>query len=281
MSDNHAGAVYDLHSHSYFSDGSLSPEALIERAEQSGVSHLALSDHDTLTGLERAQAAAKETDVTVINSVELSCSWNGQLLHVVALNVDPTNQRLLDGVAQNRQRRLQRAELMHQDFAEHGIDLRELVAAQIHHGTVPTRPHFAQALIDQGLAKDKKQAFKRYLVPGKTGYIPMQWPAIEEIAEWINAANGVAVLAHPTRYKFTRTKLVRLINHMQAAGINAMEVSTPITNPQQQKMLADLCREFSLSASIGSDFHSPDQAWAKLGSAKPLAPDLTPVWESF
>lgn len=272
---------YDLHSHSYFSDGSLSPTDLVELALERGITHLALTDHDTVSGLAEAKRAVRGKEIELINGVEFSCSWENQLLHVVGLNVDPTNKLLLSSIDRNRTRRLDRAESMHEDFEQHDIFLREGVAAQLKGNGVPTRPHFAQALIDQGYAKDKKQAFKRYLVRGKPGYIPMAWANLEEIGQAINSAGGVAVLAHPMRYKFTRTKLIRLIAEMIPAGIRGIEVSTGTTDKQQAKMLGELAKQFKLVASVGSDFHYPNQPWANLGCAPDLAKELTPVWERF
>lgn len=273
---------YDLHSHSYFSDGDLSPTELVDLALKSDISCLALTDHDTLDGLpEVQQAASQVSGFSVINGIELSCSWENQLLHVVGLNIDPSNATLLAGVEANKGRRLTRAEAMFEDLETHNINIREEVAALIPDRGVPTRPHFAEALVQQGLAKDKKQAFKRYLVKGKPGYIPMQWPNIEEIGSWIQAANGVAVLAHPNRYNYTRTKLSRLIVQMRSAGIFGIEVSTSSTDKQQQSMLGELAQKYDLLASIGSDFHSLSQPWARLGGANALAKTLTPVWEKF
>ncbi len=278
---------YDLHSHSYFSDGELSPTSLVEQAVDVGITHLALTDHDTTNGLQEAQSAAQSNPIQLVNGVELSCSWNFQLLHVVGLNIDPTNDQLCHGIEQNRRSRLDRAQAMFVDFEKHGIDLREAVAAQLsiesnaEYSAVPTRPHFAQALVEAGYAKDKKQAFKRYLVYGKPGFVAMPWPSVQEIGRWITASGGIAVLAHPMRYKFTRSKLIRLIEEMRPAGINAMEVSTTTTNPQQASMLADLTIQHNLLASLGSDFHSNDQPWARLGGARPLPDGLNPVWDHF
>ena len=187
---------YDLHSQSYYSDGSLSPADVIELALEREVTHLALTDHDTVNGLSEAALAVKDKDIELINGVEFSCSWENQLLHVVGLNIDPTNKELLNCIEQNRTRRLDRAESMHEDFEQHDIDLRDGVAKQLKGSSVPTRPHFAQALVEQGYAKDKKQAFKRYLVRGKPGYIPMSWASLEEVGHAIKSAGGVAVLAH-------------------------------------------------------------------------------------
>lgn len=272
---------FDLHCHSYYSDGTLSPTQLIEHAKEREISHLALTDHDTLDGLGEAQQAAKDNGIKLINGIELSCTWENQLLHVVGLNIDPTNKTLRKGVKENQQRRLDRAESMFEDFEQHDIFLRESVAKQIKNRGVPTRPHFAQALVEAGYAKDKKQAFKRYLVRGKPGFIPMIWPSIDDIGKWVTAAGGVAVLAHPNRYKFTRTKLSRLISEMIPAGVEGIEVSTSTTDKQQSKMLGDLATQFELLSSIGSDFHSMDQPWARLGCAEDLSKDLTPVWANF
>lgn len=272
---------YDLHSHSHFSDGSLSPTELVKQAVEAGISHLALTDHDTVSGLQEAQHAADKTELTLVNGVELSCTWQHQLLHVVGLNVDPTNIELLAGIEQNRQRRLDRAQAMFDDLETHNIFIRDEVQALLHTEGVPTRPHFAQALVEKGYAKDKKQAFKRYLVRGKPGFIAMQWPSLEDVGAWVTAAGGVAVLAHPTRYSFTRSKLIKLIADMQAAQVLGIEVTTAITNKQQAAMLSQLALEHKLFASTGSDFHSNDQPWARLGHADPLPANLTPVWSQF
>ena len=268
---------FDLHSHSHYSDGALSPGQLVILAKESGISHLALTDHDTLNGLEKAQIAAEQHAIKLINGVELSCSWNAQLLHIVGLGVDKNDAPLLQGVQQNTERRFIRAQAMLEDFLAHDIDLEQEVNSLLYNAA-PTRPHFAQALVNLGYAKNKQQAFKRYLVPGKPGYVAMQWPDLTDIGGWINGAGGIAVLAHPMRYKFTRTKLVRLIEDMKAAGVSGIEVSTATTDPAQADMLAELSRQHQLLASMGSDFHSHDQPWARLGGAAPLPDNTTPVW---
>lgn len=271
----------DLHCHSYFSDGELSPTALIALAVEQGITDLALTDHDTLAGLDEAQLAANEQSLNLIKGVELSCSWGNQLLHIVGLNIDSENQILKLIISQNTERRLIRAEKMFVDFESHAIDLRDQVALMLEGKGVPTRPHFAQALIDSGYAKNKKQAFKRFLVRGKPGYIPMEWPDLAEVANAINQAGGVAVLAHPMRYKFTRSRLIRLIKDMQVAGVEGLEISTPTNDDDQIKMLSRLALEFGLLASVGSDFHALNQPWARLGSASELPQELTPVWTQF
>lgn len=271
---------YDLHCHSTFSDGELNPFELLALAKERDITHIALTDHDTLAGIDQAKAAAKEHQIELITGLELSASWRGQLVHVVGLNVDPNNEQLAAGIENNQKLRHERAERMIADFLKHGIDLASELE-NILNGAIPTRPHFAQALINLGHAKDKKQAFKRFLVRGKPGFIPLDWPDISMVGAWIQAANGTAVLAHPMRYNLTRTKLIALIKDMKEAGILAIEVSTPINTDSQIQMLAQLARTEELYASMGSDFHAPDQPWAKLGYAKPLPEGLTPVWQAF
>lgn len=271
---------FDLHCHSHFSDGDLSPKQLIALAIEQQITHLALTDHDTVDGLNQAQQAAKEAKLTLINGVEISATWRGQLLHIVGLGVDPNNAELLAGLQQNKQRRFDRAEAMIADLEKHGIEIGEELN-KVLKDTTPTRPHFAQALINLGYAKNKQQAFKRYLVKGKPGYIALTWPSIDQVAAWISAAGGVAVLAHPLRYKLTRTKLLTLIDEMKEVGIEAIEVSTAVNDAQQVKMLTDIALQKKLYASIGSDFHSPDQPWSGLGSATELSPELVPVWQAL
>lgn len=272
---------YDLHCHSYYSDGELSPEAVINKAAQANITHLALTDHDTVEGLNEARLAASKVGVNLINGVELSCTWENRLIHVVGLNIDPSNPALRDAIAENKRRRLDRAEAMFEDFEQNGIELRESVQTLLVDRSVPTRPHFADALISQGYAKNKKQAFKRFLVKGKPGYIPMHWLGLSEVGHAITASGGVAVLAHPMRYKLTRTKLCQLIADMVSAQIRGIEVCTASTDRQQIQMLADLAIKFNLYASLGSDFHSEQQPWAKLGQVTPLPKALVPVWEAF
>ena len=278
---NSTTTKFDLHSHTRFSDGDLTPAELIELAQEKGISHLGLTDHDTLSGLHDARSAARGTLVCLINGIEFSCTWNGQLLHILGLSIDPEAGELQYGVEFNRQQRHTRANQMHKRFEALGIRLREQVENMIGEHGVPTRPHFAQALIDVGLVKDKTQAFKRYLARGKPGYVPMEWPSLAQIAQWIHSADGIAVLAHPMRYKFSRSKLVRLIKDMQEVDMRGIEVSTATTNSSQVSMLGALANQHKLLASVGSDFHSFDQPWATLGSAEPLPESLTPVWREF
>lgn len=272
---------YDLHCHSWFSDGELSPTQLIDFAVKQQVDVLALTDHDSVSGLYEAQQAADGQSLDLIYGVEFSVTWNDQLLHMVGLQVDIENADLLAGIEQNQQRRRQRAEKMFAKFEQHDIDLRESMQEIVYKEAVPTRPHFAQALIKQGLAKDLRRAFRKYLSRGKMAYVPMHWATLEECVSWINSAGGIAVLAHPIRYGFTTTKLRKLLVDFKQAGGQAMEVVSGNVNPQQISHMARLVEEFDLYASVGSDFHSPKTSWAMLGKNKSLPKNVKPVWDLF
>lgn len=271
----------DLHTHSYFSDGDLSPRELAELAHAVGVKTIALTDHDTVAGLADMRVACDELTLKLITGVELSCSWRGQLLHVVGLGIDPENKELLTGITGNIQRREDRAQAMLQDFQRHGIDLKPFLISEHEQMGVLTRPHFADALVKAGIVKNKATAFKKYLVRGKPGFVPMQWPGIEDVGQWISKAGGIGVLAHPARYKMTRSKLCALVEEMLDAGIRGIEVSTSNSTPQQRAQIASVAREYRLLASIGSDFHSKQQPWARLGAAPLLPDDLIPIYNEL
>ena len=272
---------YDLHTHTNFSDGDNSPTDLVEKAKRANITHLALTDHDTTDGLAEAFLAAERLNVTLIPGIEFSCTWRDQLIHIVGLNIDPTARALRLAIEENKTRRRLRAEAMLEDFEQNGIDIRQQVEEEIGLRGVPTRPHFAQALVTEGFAKDKKQAFKRYLTRGKVGYVPMKWPELEVIGNAIKKSGGIGVLAHPMRYKFTRTKLCHLLKDQVAAGITGLEVCTASTDVQQIRMLSDLAIRFNLKGSTGSDYHSDTQPWAKLGRFSDLPEEVSPVWNSF
>ena len=192
---------YDLHCHSTISDGTLTPTELVQRAAGRGVKFLALTDHDDIDGLEEARAAATSAGLTLINGVEISVSWRKHTLHIVGLNIDPTHQPLLDGLAHVRSGRGERAKKMADELAKVGIG-GVLQGAYRHASNVNMigRAHFARYLVEAGHCKDMKSVFKRYLVTGKPGYVPHQWAALSDVITWIKGAGGVAVIAHPGRY---------------------------------------------------------------------------------
>lgn len=272
---------YDLHCHSTASDGSLPPRELVTRAAAQGVTHLALTDHDTIRGLSEASEAAAEVGVTLVPGVELSCQWRSQTIHVVGLDFDGQHPDFVAAMATQLENRWQRARQISERLARLRVpDLLDRAVAKAG-GEVPGRPHFAQALVEAGAVRTVALAFKRYLGAGKPGDVKAWWPELAVVVSWIREAGGIAVLAHPRKYNLTATKLRALIADFQAAGGQGLEVLTSGQSDADTAFLAALCRAQGLMASQGSDFHTPGAAWCELGKVPPLPSGLQPVWEGF
>ncbi len=272
--------IYDLHSHSNTSDGHLTPEELILRAKEKGVTHLALTDHDTVAGLELARRAASDAGIELINGIELSTQWLGCGIHIVGLNIDEGNAQLHQTIETQAQTRIERAVEIGQRLAKIGIEGAYEGAAKIADGVVG-RPHFARFMVDKGIVPSVNGAFKKYLGNGKVGDVPQRWVDLPEVVAAIVASGGVAVLAHPGKYKFTRTKLKKLVTFFQENGGQAIEVISGRQMTQVTNSFADLAEQFGLYASCGSDFHVPGQPWQELGSFGALPEKCRPVWGAW
>ena len=272
--------IYDLHSHSHCSDGQLSPEQLVALAIEQGVGALALTDHDTVAGVAAAKAAA-QGNIDIVPGIEFSAQWQGQNIHIVGLQVDIDSPALQGAVAQQREAREARARLIGERLAKAGIDQALAGARAYASGDSLGRPHFAQYLVEAGHVANFAQAFKRYLGAGKIGDVKQHWPVIEVVVQWITAAGGVAVLAHPDKYKLTRTKLYRLLEVFVAAGGRAMELVSGQQTPDVTQKLLRASQDFSLLASCGSDFHTTEHAWQLPGAMSPLPRECRPVWHEW
>lgn len=273
---------FDLHCHSTASDGVLPPSDVVQRAHDNGVTHLALTDHDTLAGFDEAQAAAQRLGVTLISGLELSTIWNGKNIHVVGLGVDVNHAPLLHHCEQQHRKRRERAESIASVLTKLGVkDALAGAEALAGSGSIG-RPHFARHMVETGFVASEQKAFKKYLGTGKPADIPSNWPTVTEAVGWIRDAGGVAVLAHPLKYKMTRTKLCRVLETFVDAGGQAMEV---ISGNQQTvsetRDLQRLAHDFGLQSSLGSDFHTPEAPWHDLGRCPELPTDAIPVWQSL
>lgn len=275
------GLCIDLHSHSSVSDGALTPHELIARAAERGVTHLALTDHDTIAGIAEAELAARDQGLTLISGVELSCLWKSRTIHIVGLDFDPENAGFLAALARQNENRWARARMIADRLCKLKIpDLLES-ATEFAGGDVPGRPHFASALEKAGVVRNPAQAFKRYLGNGKPGDVRAYWPELAEVVGWINDAGGIAVIAHPRKYQLTATKLRELVADFRRAGGQGMEVSTSGQSSGDLGFLAELCRREGLWASQGSDFHFPGAPWCELGRIMKMPDGLEPVWHHF
>lgn len=272
----------DLHSHSTVSDGTLEPAALVRRAAEKGVELFALTDHDELGGLELAVAAAAQAKLHFVPGVEISITFAEQTVHIVGLGIDPHSPVLRKGLADVRSGRMRRAEEMAAGLAAVGID-GALDGALAYAGNLDlvSRTHFARWLVNTGHCADVREVFSRFLVEGKPGYVPHRWATLPQAIAWINAAGGVAVVAHPGRYKFSETEFWALFSEFKEAGGTAIEVATSNHTSEQVKRFARVAREFDLEASRGSDFHDPAESHAELGRVCRLPDTLLPVWHRF
>ncbi len=271
--------MYDLHSHSHYSDGILPPEDLVSRAKSKGVTHLALTDHDTVSGIMAARTAAQQHDINLIAGIELSCLWNGVGIHVVGLNVDIDHCSIVKAVQVQAENRRIRSEQIAEKLTKKGFDNTLAGAQRLAGNGVIGRPHFAAFMIEAGYVKDHSEAFKKYLGAGKIGDVKQLWPDIAEAVEWIKDADGVAVLAHPDKYNLTRAKLKRLLDYFKEVGGEAMEVASGQQTKQLTGDLIRLVKDYELHASCGSDFHVPDRHWQELGVCGYLPKDVPAVWE--
>jgi hypothetical protein len=272
----------DLHAHSTISDGTLAPRAVVERAKAQGVELFALTDHDEVGGLAEAAAAAAAVGLRFVPGVEISVTWSGQTIHVVGLGIDPANRTLMQGLADVRSGRLRRAHEMAEGLAAAGIP-GALDGALAYAGNLDlvSRTHFARWLVSVGVCDDVREVFSRYLVAGKPGYVPHRWASLQQAVEWIRAAGGAAVIAHPARYKLTDTELWAFVEDFRNAGGVAMEVATSNHTADQVRRFARIAQEVGLEASRGSDFHSPNESHVELGRVAALPGALAPVWARF
>lgn len=275
-------AVIDLHCHSTFSDGVLTPRDLLARARDNGVDVLALTDHDGIAGLPDARAAAQEYGVRLVNGVEISVTWAGHTIHIVGLNVDPASKVLQDGLAATRAGRDARGQEIAAQLAKIGIPgVWEGALRYVGNPDLISRSHFARYLVEIGVCPSVSKVFENYLVDGKPGYVPMRWAALDDAIAWIRAAGGMAVVAHPGRYALTDTQFWAFFTQFRDQGGEGVEVVTGSHTPDQYGEYADVARRFGLRASRGSDFHSPTESRMDLGGGPPLPKDLVPVWRDW
>lgn len=274
-------AVVDLHCHTLASDGALPPAVVVQRAYDRGVRCLAITDHDTCAGLSEAQLTAQQLDMQLITGIELSSQWQGMGIHVVGLDFDPQHPAITEAVDYLYEARVSRAQLIGERLEK--LEMTGVYEAAMRLAGRPDvgRPHIAQAMQQLGYVKTVPEAFDRYLGAGKVGDVKMHWPTVERVVQWIVDSGGIAVLAHPGKYKMTWAKMRRLLETFKAAGGGAMEVSYGGENPDRLVQLVRLANQYKLKVSAGSDFHNPQQHWTELGKYPPIKGECNPVWTQW
>ena len=270
----------DLHCHSIVSDGTLSPEALASRAAANGVELWALTDHDEIGGQARAAAAARQHGLPYLTGTEISITFAGHTVHIVGLGFDADDAALRDGLQATRGGRGARAREMAAGLAAVGIHgAYEGALRYVGNPELISRTHFARHLVESGVCQDTHEVFRRFLTEGKPGFVPHRWSTLGDAVRWITGAGGVAVVAHPARYRFTPNEEYALLTEFKAHGGRAIEVVTGSHTSAEYVRYADVARELGFAASRGSDFHSPDESNIDLGGLPYLPGQLTPVWE--
>ena len=272
----------DLHCHSVVSDGTLTPEDLAARAKANGVELWSLTDHDEIGGQHRAAAAALSQGLAYLTGTEISVTFAGTTVHIVGLGFDPDNTALAQGLAATRGGRGERAQEMAAQLAQVGIHgAYEGALKFVGNPELISRTHFARFLVETQVCRDTNEVFRKYLTEGKPGYVPHRWATLGDAVRWITEAGGLAVIAHPARYKFTANEEYALFSEFKAHGGAGVEVVTGSHTAAEYVTYAAMAEEFGLAASRGSDFHSPDESHTDLGTLPYLPGHLTPIWETL
>ena len=272
----------DLHCHSTVSDGTLGPREVVRRAHRNGVQAMALTDHDEVGGLADASDEAARLGLCFIPGVEISVSWADETIHIVGLRIDPLNPELVQGLANVRGGRQARAQEMADGLARAGIaGSYEGALKYVGNPKLISRSHFARHLVEVGACSSMKQVFERYLIRGKPGYVPHRWARLAQAVGWIIGAGGVAVLAHPARYRLDQTGLWALVTEFRAAGGRGIEVVSGSHSESDFVRFGKWSRDFGLAASRGSDFHDPEESKYDLGLLPRLPQSLVPLWADW
>ena len=270
----------DLHCHSVVSDGTLTPEVLATRARGNGVDLWALTDHDEIGGVQRARVAAQAQGMAFLSGVEISVSFASETVHIVGLGFDDSDPRIAQGLAATRGGRDTRAMEMAEQLAQVGIaGAYEGALKYVGNPALISRTHFARFLVEAGVCKETSEVFRKYLTEGKPGFVPHRWATLKDAVHWITDAGGMAVIAHPARYRLSATHEYALFSEFKLHGGQGVEVVTGSHSVAEYATYAAMAREFGLAASRGSDFHGPDESHTDLGKLPALPSGLTPVWE--
>ncbi|MFC3110449.1 3',5'-nucleoside bisphosphate phosphatase [Undibacterium arcticum] len=272
----------DLHCHSTISDGVLAPAALAARAKANGVDVWALTDHDEVDGVAEARAAAAALNLEFVSGVEISVTWAAETVHIVGLRIDDTDPVLRQGLVDTRSGRQRRALEMARQLDAVGIPgAYEGALKFVSNPDLISRTHFARYIVESGVCTDISDVFRRYLIDGKPGFVPHRWATLADAIGWIRGAGGIAVMAHPGRYRFSELAFDALFNEFKQLGGTAIEVMTGSHTVDQYAYYAKVAQNYGFLASRGSDFHGPQESRVDLGALPPLPDSVRPVWHDW
>jgi 3',5'-nucleoside bisphosphate phosphatase len=270
----------DLHSHSLISDGTLSPSDVALRAYTHGVDLWALTDHDEVSGQDEARKTALSLGMSYLCGVEISVNFINRSIHILGLGIDPNNQKLADGLQEIRDGRDVRAREIGISLAQIGIEgAYEGACKFASNPELISRTHFARFLVDSGHCSSISEVFNKYLVKGKPGFVEHRWASLSDALLWIKSAGGLAVIAHPARYRFTSNEERSLLSQFVALGGKGIEVICGSHSPHEYPKYLAIAKEFGLASSRGSDFHSiGDAPHTELGALPSLPSDTLTIW---
>lgn len=272
----------DLHCHSNVSDGLLSPEQIAIRAKNNNIDLWALTDHDEISGISIAHLTALDLGLRCVTGVEISVTWAKKTIHILGLHIDITNVELIQGLEAIRKIREERAHEIAVQLNAVGIpNAFEGALKYVYNRNLISRTHFARYLVEIGYGINTKEVFRRYLHHGKPAYVPCCWVTLQEVINWIHHANGVAVIAHPGRYRYTELEFSMLFDEFKQHGGVGIEVITGSHTPKQYQKYAKIAKYYGFLASIGSDFHSPCESYLDLGKVPELPSNLKPIWYNW
>ena len=268
----------DLHNHSYFSDGFLSPREIVRLASDANCDLFALTDHDSTNGIVEAKSEADKLGINLINGVEISAFWRNSAIHIVGLGIDIDNDELQTGLEFNQNLRKERAKKIALGLWRSGIKDALEKAQMLSGGHMLTRTHFAQMLIKEGYCKDMKSVFRRYLTGRKPGGVRVEWKDFNEVIKWIHSAGGKALIAHPFRYRMTHTKIKKMLNDFKEANGDGFEVINANSSDEEISLGNQWIEEYDLLASVGSDFHGWPNQRVQIGNLADLPNNSRAIW---
>jgi len=268
----------DLHNHSYYSDGVLSPSEVVKLASEAECDLFSLTDHDTTDGIAEAQLEADKLNLNLINGVEISAFWRNMAIHILGLGIDINNDILQTGLEHNKKLRKERAEKIALDLWRSGIKDALEKTQSFSKTDMLTRTHFAQMLISEGYCKDMNAVFRRYLTGKKPGGVRVEWEDFDEVVRWIHAAGGKAFIAHPFRYRMTHTKIKTMLNDFKCVLGDGIEVVTGTSSEEEIQLGNQWAGKYNLLATCGSDFHGWPNQRVRIGNLRDLPDPEKAVW---
>jgi 3',5'-nucleoside bisphosphate phosphatase len=268
----------DLHNHSYFSDGVLSPTEVVRLASHANCDLFSLTDHDTTNGIVEAKLESDKLALNLVNGVEISAFWRSSAIHIVGLGIDIENDELQTGLEFNQTLRKERAKKIALGLWRSGVKDALEKAQMISGGHMLTRTHFAQMLIQEGYCKDIKSVFRRYLSGQKPGGVRVEWKDFYEVIKWIQVAGGKALIAHPFRYRMTHTKIKKMLYEFKDAGGDGFEVVNANSSDEEISLGSQWSNDYDLLASIGSDFHGWPNQRVQIGNLADLPNNSRAIW---